>query len=223
MAITFDSAIFGETGSAAELIRSHTLGSGSNRVVYAAVHGSDATFTATYNGTAMTELYDGSPGSPFQFIAVFVIKEADLPAAGTYNVVFTPSSNQVMACGVMSFAGVDQTTPNDAIQVATANSDTPSVTVSSAAGDLVIDFVSINSTDAASSAGAGQTARLNQTSPVSRNVYASQENGGASIGMTWTLAAAANWTSAGLNLNAAAGGSTAVPVFVQQMKSQGMA
>lgn len=204
---TFDSAAGLTSGSASSLTIAHTLGSGANRVVYAFVHSGDRSFTATYNGVSMTELYDGTPGSPFRYIAVYRMLEADLPSAGTYNVVFTPSSSGRLAGGVISFADVDQTTPNRTPSIATGAGATSTATPASEVGDLVLDMVTRN-TDVTGTVGADQTARVNVANGDEFvSAMASTEPGAStSTTMTWTGGGTGAWTVWSAALVPAAGG-----------------
>lgn len=199
----FDAASSNSRGSGSNtLTLSHTC-SGVDRVLYAAVHGADQTWSATYNGVAMEELYDGNPGSPFKHISVYRLVA---PATGANNLVFTSSGTTAAIGCAVSHTGIDQTTPNDAIQVATGSGTESSGTVSSETGDVVIDFTVANQSSAQVE-GAGQTPRVNAFN-ADEFVWigSSEEAGAATNTMTWGLSPSNGWTVAVLNLNAAAGG-----------------
>jgi hypothetical protein len=64
------------------------------------------------------------------------------PATGTNTLAITLSGTAFgIRGGGVSFTGVDQSTPTGACATATGNSTTPSVDVSSAVGEIVIDHV----------------------------------------------------------------------------------
>lgn len=200
MAIAFDSA--SNNSATLALTFSHTC-SGSDRLLLVSCHGADQSFSVTYNGVAMTELYDGTPGSPFKFIAVYALVA---PATGANDVVITRSGSTPVIAGAVSYTGVDQTTPYDSIDVVTNTGTAVSNGVSSAANDLVVDFVAANR-DAAQTVGASQTARVNAgNGDEFMWIGISEEAGAGTVTMSWTLDTSSAWTAAGLNLNVAAGG-----------------
>jgi hypothetical protein len=200
--------------SVTQLIISHTLAAGSNRAVYAGMNNNDAAgeLSVTYNGVAMTEIVDSSPASQFQHLAVFAIDEDQLPAAGTYDIVFnwTTSSDTCPAC-VVAFSDVDSTTPYDGFTNNNANSATPSVTVSSATGDLAVSFLSYRSDATPIAPNGGETEIVDHfDSDGFAGIAVSYEAGAASVAMDWLLNASAPHHIVGLNLNAAAAGGGAV-------------
>ncbi|MGE5186432.1 MAG: hypothetical protein ACM31C_30460, partial [Acidobacteriota bacterium] len=105
--------------------------------------------------------------------------------AQTVTVTFTGTISQVVA-GSVSFTGVDQVIPTGAFSGAAGGNPppSPSVTVTSAANDLVVDTLVVDTNPSSVSAGTGQTPRWN----VSRSMWAagSTKPGAASVTMTWT-------------------------------------
>lgn len=211
----FDAASFGTANGQSFLTISHTVGSGSNRVMYVGITddgGGSVTVTGvTWNGSSAgaTELHDGIQAPAFNHLAVWRITA---PASGTANVVITFSGTTNSAAGVVSMSGAHQTTPNDAIDIV-GGADTSTVTndVASESGDLVLDVVAF-APDATS--GAPDT---NQTEHVDVynatgvcGILMSTKAGATSVAMGWTLNAVGSYTAAGLNINNAAAGPSSV-------------
>lgn len=172
---------------------SHTP-TGTDRVVFAwlLIESSISGAAVTYGGNAMT-LVDSITTTN--------------AAAHLYKYVNPPTSAQNCAASwtgaatgwlqVISYSNVNQVTPHGtAVKASSNSSSAPSVTVSSAAGELVIDGVAAHV--AFSAMGAGQTGRISETTVV--NVRGSEEAGAASVVMDWTLGSASNWASIGLPL-----------------------
>ena len=128
------------SGGASSLTFSHTVNSGSDSILIVEVadsHGGagDPVASVTYGGQSLTLL--GSATLPNA-------ESADIwyllaPTVGTANVVVTLTGSCHFVAGATDYFGVNQTTPFGTLVTATGNSSTPSVTVASAAGQLVID------------------------------------------------------------------------------------
>lgn len=207
---TFDAATAGTpvTGNTQQTI-SHTTGAGSNRVLYCAWSSggnSVAVSSATYAGNAGTEIYDASDGNGLQ-LAVY---RWLAPTSGANNAVVTFASSTNINGGCISFAGVDQVTPNDSVDPVTDISDTTDFTndVASAVNDLVVDFVTAVGDGASGTAGAGQTERIDVAfAGDAQLLLVSHEAGAASVTMSWTLnVPSGSLHGIGINLNVAGGG-----------------
>jgi len=103
------------------------------------------------------------------------------PATGTHTLRVTFTTSESAVVGVTSFTGVDQTTPLGTCVVANGDPGPASVTVSSAAGELVFDTVA---SDENVTAYAGQTVLWDVTTPA--NGGASTKPGAASVTMQWS-------------------------------------
>ena len=134
-------------GAATSLTFSHTVGSGSNRLLVVSVHLRDGVGTpvtgVTYGGNALTAVPSGSAnsgtGTPENRTELWSLLD---PPTGTADVVISLSASKNIVGGATSFFGVDQTTPLGTAVAAGANSASPSVVVSSAADGLVRDAIS---------------------------------------------------------------------------------
>ena len=208
--IAFDAASEGTTGSTAvgNLTVSHTVVSNTNGILIVGVNifSTNATFptvsTMTYNGAAMTFLAGVTdPGNPNPRIRseMWYIKAPDI---GTHDIYMTFSANLIAVAGGMSYTGVDQTIPlGSAVTASAYNGTAPTVNVSSAAGELVVDTVGIRQNspgfNQTLTAGAGQTERYNNVSGTNSNSNVvgagSEEAGAASVTMSWTALSSGNW------------------------------
>ena len=174
--------------------------------------------STTWNGTGQTLV-----GAAYTALGQAEISHwySVAPATGTLDYVFnrTAGSPAGQAFVVWSFQGVDQTTPHDAIGDATDTTLTPTIAVSSAVDDMVVDFMVIAGTiDAATLAvGAGQISSLlveNGTNDF--NWGASRQTGAASVTMSWTYergAGARSWGTTAFNINAAGAGPACTPML----------
>lgn len=138
MALAID-AIGSGSGSGSSLTFAHTC-SGSNRLLVVWVSyfdSADAPTGATYNGVAMTAIPSSTAANGDYKIAGYYLIN---PATGTNNVVISFTGPMFdIGAGSVSFTDAHQTTPLGTAVTATGTSTTPSVTVSSAAGEIVLD------------------------------------------------------------------------------------
>lgn len=216
MAVAYDTASATQTISNVSTIPTinHTA-SGSDRYVRFSAGWAKlgtATLTATYGGNAMTAVGEAvaaaSWGSGvtgrakiFGYIAPSTSSEAvvgTFTSAGTYG-----------ACGVVSYTGVDQTTPDGAAVSATGFSNAPSVTVTDATtGDMVSDALA---TEGGASLTAGQTQRFSANSSGYRG--AGQDAAGSgSVAMGWSLPSSVNWAQVAAAIFQASGGPSAATI-----------
>lgn len=113
-----------------------------------------------------------------------------------------------VALSVVSYTGVDQTDPLGTAAGVTGSSAAPSVNVSSASGELVVDYVRAFAGVTSLTANASQTSRVEQegwsaNGPAAGN---SEKAGAASVTMSWTLSASSPWAHIAVPLKPAAGG-----------------
>lgn len=178
----------------------------------------------TYNGVNMTLVdevaYSLSVGvSLWRLVA---------PAAGSNNVVITfGNTDQYHVSAAVSFSGVDQTTPLGTPTTATSTGTTaPSVTVSGATGDLIVDCHGIfqaSGTATTVTVGASQTSRVEGTlsGVTARRLCMSTEDGAASVVMDWSLSQSCRTRSVGVAIQPAGGGSTDVLIQgIQNLEQQ---
>jgi hypothetical protein len=195
MALAFDAVASGQANGTGPFTFSHTT-SGANRllVVGILIHaGGGLTVTAvTYNGVAMTVI----PSS--EVIGTYAVSMYSLiaPASGTNTVSISVSSNAEIGFGSVSFTGADQTTPFGTANTATGTSTTPSVTVSSATDEIVMD-TGILFHSGTLSVGANQTSRWSSISTGGWvKHFGSTEPGDTSVTMSWSNTTSQGWAIA---------------------------
>ncbi len=181
-----------------------TIPAGANRFLIVSAQlgsncaGSSPTVASiTYAGVALTPITSvvGTPCGPatrseqWQLVA---------PATGSNNVDVTLSAAAPsLHSGVMAFTGVDQTTPVRAFASASGSTAAASVTVASAANDIVVNTVGEGRL--ITGPGAGQTQRFlknGSNGTTLDNSAGSTAPGAASVTMTWTFGGGADeWQS----------------------------
>lgn len=192
MAIAFDAASeAGTPAYATSLSWSHTC-TGDNRILIVGLSFflTVTDVAVTYNGVAMTlvdNAVGGNGGKPWMFRLV-------APATGSNTIAASWTTSSSCAGGGMSFTGVSQSAPLGTAAKNTGASTTPTVDVTSASGELVVDVVSNANAGGAPSVGADQTERYNQLGSGTNNVYGagSHEAGAATTTMSWTIVST-NW------------------------------
>jgi hypothetical protein len=183
MAITVDASSNAAVGSRTW---NHTIGNGSNRllVVTIAYHASDTCTGITYGGVGLT-LLGGQTGN-FRTARVYyllnpTVGTAQIAVSGTFD-----SWGDGVTHGSVSFFGVDTSDPFRSSGGTDGNySYNASVTISSAAGDLCIDIVCLQTSDIVITADESQTERWNYTDKTTGGT--STKPGAASVTMSWTI------------------------------------
>jgi hypothetical protein len=186
--LAIDTTSTGTTATSGLTI-SHTT-SGSDRLMLVGISinaeaGAPTVSSVTYNGVALSNV--GSQASSDSKMRMAIWRLVG-PATGTHNVVITLSAVPDGAtAGVMTFTGADATTPLGTFASAQGESGTATVTVSSAAGELVFDTVAQEgSSNYDLVPGAGQTERWDLFES-NANGGGSTESGAASVTMSWTF------------------------------------
>ena len=181
--VAFDAAGAGSvTDAGTSLTFSHVVGSGSDRLLLVGVVIPDTSQpvpSVTYGGVPLTAVLI-SVDTSFWYLLN--------PPTGTANVVVTWTNSGYGAAGSTSWTNVSQITPFGTGVAATGTSTTPSVTVTSATGEFVVDTVHIVGTNVATK-DVTQTENWNVLG--ARRSASSRETGAASVAMDWSLAAPA--------------------------------
>ena len=218
-AITFDNSGTCNPGGEGTSCTQPFTASGSDRLLLVGVcvrNGAAAVSGVTYNAVAMTQ-YATVSGLGSDKLDIWRLIA---PATGANDVVVTMAADSPFSVGISSYNGVDQTTPLGTSANATGAGGDPTVDVSSAAGELVIDYFCEDdggATIPTMTAGTGQTARVNFTTSFGvpgfeRNISSSEEAGAATVTMSWSDTAGNNWITIGGPLKPAA----AAPASVRQ-------
>ena len=158
----------------------------------------------TYNGVSLTKI-DAQELAPCRSELWYLIA----PTTGTHDIVVTLADMvSAVTGGARSFTGADQSTPLGTAAKAAGTTTPVTVTVTSAAGEYVMDSAGAYKTTAITmTVGAGQTEDWN-LAPLEGCVGAgSYEDGAASVTMSWTLSATASgWATVAVPIKPGTGG-----------------
>ena len=190
--IAFDATTTSSTTSSGPCTFSHTA-TGTDRVAIAgaAWRGTGSVSSATYGGTGMTLVGTATDSGNNTKMALYSFVA---PPTSSTTVTFTMTGTlQGPRCGVITFTGVDQTTPTASFASANASSGNPSVNVTSATNEVVVDVVAVDR--GAPTVGAGQTQRWNGDNSGNGDVWgaSSHEAGAATVTMSWTNGGTDGW------------------------------
>jgi len=213
MAVAFDAVGPSSAGtasaSATTLSWSHTC-SGGNRLLTVSISvgfaDSTVSTTATYNGVAMisaTKVYSNNQN--LGYIELFYLVA---PATGSHTVAITCNTASDLVGGSVSFTGVKQSAPVNNINAKFGNDTTPTVTIKSSVGDMVVNGVATGTNMTATSNTQRWMDNFNNTSAASNGAQ-STAAGAASVVMSYTMAASDWWGIVGMTVVAAS-----VPAFV---------
>lgn len=197
VAIAFDAAS-STNGKTTSLSWSHTVGAGgANRflIVGVSLKSTSSVTNVTYGGQNMA--YLGAQSSGANRVELWY-KVAPLENANSV-VVTLPSSLHAVG-GATSWTEVHQTTPLGTIASATAVSTTPSVSVGSNTGDVVVDVLAHGG--GVPTVDASQTQRWKLSQGGFRAAGSSEDGGATSTTMSWT-ASSGEWAIAGVALKQA--------------------
>ncbi len=171
-AISFDAASRAATTTTGRtsLSWSHTIGSGTDRVLVVGVAVEDANTTdanvtsVRYNGVALIAVPNSKingGGTGIIQTQLFYLLNASLPAAGTFTVAVTfQGAVDGIAAGAVSFAGVSQAAPQPAAtHVDTSGADTISTSITATTSNAWIVDVVGSGNSGSFTPGSGQTER----------------------------------------------------------------
>ncbi len=211
--MTVDASSSNSTGSTASTTLSwtHTVGASGNRQLFVGVSinrpaggASVSGITCGVSPLALVGANDSTPTPNGTRIEIWTLAN---PPSGACTVTVTLSAAAEFVGGATSFFGVDPTTPYSGYVSATAISSPVSVTVASAAGNLVLDTVAIRGDGSAVAPGASQTQRwLSQTEANNSGVWGggSTAAGAASVTMSWTVTSGNRLVIGAVSVNAVA-------------------
>ena len=192
MAITFDMTVQATNGGSVTTTSCTATCSGVDRYVFVMVHLSAVVTspTATYGGVSMTLLSNLANGT--RSVLIFGLVN---PLTGAQTVVVSWTGAAGCNMNVVSYNGVDQTSPLGTPATATGTSTTASVGVFGVLGDLTFSCLR-----SASAFTPNQTQRYNNATP----------NGGSSdvwpnagtMTMSWVVGVSAAWAIYGVSLHA---------------------
>lgn len=223
MALAVD-AVSSDSGSGAgPFTMSHTT-SGSNRVMVVGIayyHPSAVITACTYNSVSLTAIPSAAADMGDYHVRVYGLIAPD---TGSNTVSFSASLAMYgFGIGVMTYTGAHQTAPFGIPASATGNDTDPTVDVLAAADELAMDTLCILHSGTLS-AGSGQTSRWNAIQSTGFIKYAgSTEPGAGAITMSWANTSSQPWALVAVPVKpVAAGGGSAVPVYMNHRQNQGM-
>lgn len=199
----FDAASSALADFVTSLNWSHTC-SGTNRflgvgVAYGAGGGRDLT-TCTYNSISLTDIGRAANGNLWAHQRYLVA-----PATGSNTIALGFSNNVDVVAGGVSATDVDQSTAIGTQATTTGTTAEPSLSVSSASGDLVWDVCCFFSGTA--TADGSQDTRWYSTVTTNAKGGSSTESAvGSSTAMDWVTSDSSAWAYAGIAIKAAAEG-----------------
>lgn len=174
------------------------------RVTTSHFDNSDTIDSITYNGVALTAVPGGSTNNGQYYVTAYYLIAPD---TGTHDIVVTVTGSVFdFGAGAISYTDAHQTTPLGTAVTATGTSTTPSVTVSSAADELVDDGLVIIH-GGTLSVGAGQTQRWNAIAGGFIKYAGSTEGGAASTTMSWSNSSSQAWAIVAVPIKPTGGGS----------------
>lgn len=189
---------------------SHTC-AGSDRLLLLFVahyHSSNTISSASYNGVSMTPVINGAAVNGSGYLCFITVFYLIAPATGSNTVSVTPSGSLFdFGASAISLFDVHQTIPLGTAVNAIGSNATPSVTVSSAADELVVDGLVIMNSGTLS-VGSGQTQRWNTPTANAFIRYAgSTESGADSTTMSWSNSSSQTWAIVAVPIKPTGGGS----------------
>lgn len=206
--VVFDAVSSAQHASTSALTWTHTpVGTPTLAVVGVALGNDSAVVvtTVTYGGTLMTLIRNDVDVTGIR--AKTWLYRLVSPPTGAQTVRVNLSISNRVVAGAITVRGSDTTTPISNHNGTRGNSASPSVSVTSAVGELVVDAVALDE-GGSWTAGAGQTERWDrQQFPVSG--AGSTEPGAASVTMSWTNSVSNEWAISAASIKAAGGGGVA--------------
>lgn len=197
MAITPISSTLGSGSSGKKTNFSHTELAGSARLLVVTVGISSVSVgvTVSYGGDSLSFVGEQDHASAALSVWWFY-KVSPLLGSNTVGVTVTTAGTSVVAVA-SSWTGVDQVGPIGTLVGNEGSTTTPTVAITSATDEVVIDSVALDGT-ASLAVGGGQTL-LKSGTVGTPNIRAgsSHEAGAASVTMSWTAGSSSDWCIAG--------------------------
>jgi hypothetical protein len=197
---------FSNVGLTGTSLTNYTVGAGNNRVlvvgistsyglpslpnILPAIPPTNRVTDVRYNGTSMTRILTKVSSDNLNSVEMFRLTLANSASSTTANIDVDLAGVSYVVVGAISFTGVNQTTPVRTSNSASGNGGTtPGVTVTSQAGDVVLDTVATQPSGGflALPLNSSQTEQWNGSTQFSSfSVGAgSTKSGAPSVAMTW--------------------------------------
>jgi hypothetical protein len=207
--VVFDNVASFNPATATSHMVSYTMGASSNRVLYASLMWGSANTvsgTPTYAGANCTRILNFEPGNDKR-IDIWRLAGA---ATGANNFVVNWSSTTPPVIALISFSGVDQTTPERAPVTATGFTTSATIDATSASNEIVVNASNI--ADDVATNGAGQTQRWNLTNYGSGGAssYGATKAGAATVNTFWNNVLT-NWSASAWSVRPTSGTPDTIP------------
>ncbi|MBP1647650.1 MAG: hypothetical protein H6Q30_1095 [Bacteroidetes bacterium] len=190
-------------GSSSTLTWPHTTGTGDDRLLIVGVSNRRSNRTVsgvTYAGRSLTRAgFRNSVLSTSRLEIWYLLA----PPPGSADVIVTLSASTDLVCGAISFSGVDQTTPLGPFTSAIGLGVSASLSLASAANEIVVDVVTAPGFAGSLTPGVGQTTNWNMgTGTGGSNVHGGSSNraGASSVTMSWALGGLSDWAIGAVTL-----------------------
>jgi hypothetical protein len=188
-------------------VHNHTV-SGNNRLLLVTVQtdGGTTVGNVTFGGQILTLAGNMSrTAKGFPNVEVWSLLNPPTGMAEV-EVHLTDSNSDESTIGVISYTGVDQTTPIDGVTISEGFSKSPAITLSSRVGDLVQSgMASLDS--GAPIPNSGQTTiwsvEMGGASTSSHYGVACVKNGSTSVTIDWSIGSTKDWVAVGVNIRRA--------------------
>jgi hypothetical protein len=197
--VTFDAAS-SASGSGTSLTWNHTVAAGTQRALVVGVSSTSLGFvnppsSITFGSQSLSQVIQDGLGDVRGSLWVLAA-----PAVGTDTITVTfPNSMIESVGGATSWTGVYQSQPLRNATSTDGNSASPSLTVTSATNDVVVDVLTVNNGETPTVDGS-QAERWNISTGSEVAGAGSSEAGAASVAMDWTLGASQFFTLCGASL-----------------------
>lgn len=222
--ISIDNASSGTTSSdtANSMTVSHTTGSGSNRLMLVGISYNNDDYETvtgvTYNGTSLVEVGHRRNSDDAMVYIYASISPSDgslvAPDSGTHNVVinFSTTLTQGAIAGVVTFTGVNETTPLGSFVSAEDDDSTPAtVDIPSDSGELVYGVASAEYEHfTAASSGQNEHWRRSISGEDTNGAGGTDAGASPTVTMSWSLDPSYNhWAIGGVSIKPSSGGGSA--------------
>jgi len=191
----------GATGGSSMTIAHTSSGTDRLMLVGVAIHNDKNEYvtSVTYNGVNLTKVGSRS-NSDNSRAEIWQLTENDGLALGAHNVVirFNENIDEDAVAGVTTFTGVDQTTPLGPVATSAGSGSSPSVTVSSAVGELVYGVVANNEAGSVSTNAPATEQWVRSRGGLDGS--GSTADGAASVNIGWTYTGSDSWSTVGVSI-----------------------
>lgn len=190
--ISFDAFSSAATNpDSATLSWTHTAGAGcSNRILIVGVgnRSNRSVSGITYNSVALTKIRSDAPGGDVHSELWYLTN----PATGSNQITITMAASTTVTAGATTWCNTNQSgTPFNVMTgngATGSNTTNPSVSVTSAVGEVVVDVVTRQAAGGGLTVGPGQVQRFNQGGTANATAGSSEAAAAGSTTMSWTMA-----------------------------------